>query len=490
MSLDSDWWVRGGRVQALTKLKTSSLAMLGILVLLVMEAFLLPLMSGDWDGVAYFVFPCLSIALIYFLFSLYLTSRFGPNLVGELGFIYIGIALIYTIVPAFNIANGLVEGDPITLLNPTNRMVLEQLWRHTLFVFGFVCGYPLIRGSQPLSNIEPKMNVRMESLAINFLLILLLLSVTYLVLMSAPVETYYDAYSRYEHLSWGLGKIASISIRFKSAIYAIVMTLMFLNYKRYRIALPLFILIICGFELIFSFGARIQVFTILIQYLCLYTLVVKRIPLRDILLISAIFIPLFFLVEVVRLGVGIQGAGAAIDGISFQLPWEFNAVFYTGLHLYIERLGGSMPFVEWPMFFNDFISIFTFNDFLQWNPMEWYYLNFYPNAPVAPYTLGPIADSAIWGGEVDLFFRGIFNGLFFGLIARWFSSYKNRWWALSIYVFCCGASIITLKYSVFYILTPLAKNMLPVILMVVCFMKFISMNRIDLSASGKPTSFL
>lgn len=38
MSLDSDWWVRGGRVQALTKLKTSSLAMLGILVLLVMEA--------------------------------------------------------------------------------------------------------------------------------------------------------------------------------------------------------------------------------------------------------------------------------------------------------------------------------------------------------------------------------------------------------------------------------------------------------------------
>jgi hypothetical protein len=208
------------------------------------------------------------------------------------------------------------------------------------------------------------------------------------------------------------------------------------------------------------------------QYLCLYTLLVRPIPLKSIFLISAIFIPLFFLVEVVRLGVGFQGVDTAIDGISFQLPWELNAVFYTGFHLYAERFGG-MPGIEWPMFFNDIISIFTFNDFLKWNPMQWYYLNFFPNAPVAPYTLGPIADSAIWGGELDLFFRGVLNGLFFGAITCWFSIYKNKWWALSIYIFCCGASIITLKYSIFYILTPLFKNMLPVILLVLFFRKLL-----------------
>jgi hypothetical protein len=297
--------------------------------------------------------------------------------------------------------------------------------------------------------------------------------------MSAPVETYYDAYSRYEGLSWSLRKIASICIRFKSAIYVITMSLMFLHYKKYQFLLLFFVVITCGFELIFSFGARIQVFITLIQYLCLYTLLVKPIPLRNIFFISAILIPLFFLVEVVRLGVGFQGVDAAIDGISFQLPWEFNAVFYTGLHLYAERSAGAMPYLEWPMFFNDFISIFTFNDFLRWNPMEWYYLNFFPSAPVAPYTLGPIADSAIWGGEIDLFFRGMLNGLFFAAITCWFSLYKNKWWALSIYIFCCGASIVTLKYSIFYILTPLVKNMIPVILTVLLFRKLIKKNRFN-----------
>ena len=464
------------------KLKISSLGLVVMVVVLIVDIFFMLLINSDFNNKAYFILPCLTFSALYFLFALYLKSRFGSSLVGELGFIYVGIVLIYTIVPALNIANGLADGDPIALLNPSNSMVLNQLWRHTLFVFGFVCGYPLTRGARSLSGIKSAINIRIENRTIKFLLIFLLLSIAYLVLMSAPIETYYDAYSRYEGLSWGLGKIASVCIRFKSAIYVIVMTLMFLNYKQYRIALPLFVVIICGFELIFSFGARIQVFTILIQYLCLYTLLVKPVPLRNIFLIATIFIPLFFLVEVVRLGVGFQDADSVIDGISFQLPWEFNAVFYTGFHLYSERFAGKMPNIEWPMFFNDFISIFTFNDFLHWNPMQWYYLNFFPNAPVAPYTLGPIADSAIWGGEIDLFFRGIFNGIFFGLITRWFSLYKNKWWALSIYIFCCGASIITLKYSVFYILTPLVKNMLPVILVVILFRKLIKRNQINLSS--------
>ena len=52
--------------------------------------------------------------------------------------------------------------------------------------------------------------------------------------------------------------------------------------------------------------------------------------------------------------------------------------------------------------------------------MVWYAKNYFPNSTVAPFTLGPIADSAIWGGEIDLFFRGLINGILFALLIKWF----------------------------------------------------------------------
>ncbi len=118
------------------------------------------------------------------------------------------------------------------------------------------------------------------------------------------------------------------------------------------------------------------------------------------------------------------------------------------------------------MFFNDFISLFTFGDFTRWNPAEWYTRNYYPQAEWAPFTLGPIADSAIWGGEADLVLRSLINGVFFAYIVRWFLRYGDRWWGLTVYVYCCAASILTLKTSVFSDLNLIEKNLVPVLLLV------------------------
>jgi hypothetical protein len=98
--------------------------------------------------------------------------------------------------------------------------------------------------------------------------------------------------------------------------------------------------------------------------------------------------------------------------------------------------------------------------------MHWYFVNYYPDALVAPYTLGPIADSALWGGEFDLFLRGIINGLFFACIVRWFIKFKNNWWSLAIYTFLCATSIMTIKYSIFYSLSPILKTIIPMFLII------------------------
>ena len=121
------------------------------------------------------------------------------------------------------------------------------------------------------------------------------------------------------------------------------------------------------------------------------------------------------------------------------------------------------------MFFYDFISPFTFNSDTRWNPMWWYSRNFYPLSDVPPFTIGPIAESAMWGGEFDLFFRGVLNGLFFSFIVNWFIQRRNKFWAVTIYVYCFSFSIITIKYSIFFYLTPIVKELIPTILITVFF---------------------
>jgi hypothetical protein len=175
----------------------------------------------------------------------------------------------------------------------------------------------------------------------------------------------------------------------------------------------------------------------------------------------------FSAVEVVRqFGGDIQEARSSVADQGFKPASEFGAVFFPGYHLYEERAHDELPPREWPMFFNDAVSLVTFGDFSRWNPMAWYASNYYPEAEVAPFTMGPIADSAMWGGEWDLLIRGLVNGLFFAYIMRWFVRHRDEWWGLSVYVYCYATCILTLKYSVFLDLSLIEKNLLPTLLLV------------------------
>ncbi len=145
---------------------------------------------------------------------------------------------------------------------------------------------------------------------------------------------------------------------------------------------------------------------------------------------------------------------------------EFGAVYFTGFHLYTERAAGSLPPREWPMLFSELVAIVPFIDHERWNPQYWYARNYFPNAVVPPETIGPIAESALWGGELDLLLRGLVNGVFFAFVTRWFLRREGRWWAMSIYAYSYATCIMTLKYSVFYLTVLLAKVLIPTLLVV------------------------
>ena len=411
--------------------------------------------------------PTLTSILVFGMFWLILQRRLGGNIFGELGFLYVGLIVAYTVVPALAFMTAsFYQNGPLYQLLPESSELRAHLWRQVLFESGVAAGYLLLRGRGTWRAPAIVDEKRRDGRTLVFVAVLIVISVSAMTLLSAPVESYYDNYVRYDHLPWLEHKFVSLCIRVSLGLYCVLLVFLFRNYQKYKLVIPVVVLAICAHEIVYSFGARIEALIVLLEAIILYHFTVKKISLKWGLLGCALLVALFSAVEVIRMLDDFSSAPSAVADVGLKPPAEFIAVFFPGFHLYAERAAGTLPPREWPMFFNDFISLFTFGDFTRWNPMYWYARNYYPQAEVPPFTMGPIADSAIWGGEADLLLRSVINGVFFAYIVRWFLRYGDRWWGLTVYVYCCATCILTLKYSVFLHLTLIEKNLLPVLILV------------------------
>ena len=149
-----------------------------------------------------------------------------------------------------------------------------------------------------------------------------------------------------------------------------------------------------------------------------------------------------------------------------KIATEFGAVYYTSFHLYFERLQGTMPLADWRMLINDFFTIVPFYEHTEFNSQYWYAGIFFPDSVVPPQTMGPIADSAIWGGEIDLGLRGLFTGLGYGWFTRWALRSRDRLFANVAYVFLFATSVMALKYSLAYQISQMLRTLIPAVLLV------------------------
>jgi hypothetical protein len=421
-----------------------------------------------------FVAPIVASVLVFLAFAVGLRLRAGERLLGELGFVYMGFIVAYTVLPGLGfLASGVGDVGPVAGLLPESGELATHLWRQVLFQGGVAAGYLLARGTRTSATMAEPDRPERDGRTLLVVGILIAVAVSVVTFASAPVESYYDHYVRYDHLSWLPRKLVSVAIRLSLGLYCVLLVFLFRHYRRFRLVIPFVVVGIVAHELTYSYGARIQALIVLLQAFALYHFTVRPISLRTGALAFLALAALFSAIELVRaVRFDLDIARVLVEDEGFQPATEFIAVFFTGFHLYAERAFGALPPVEWPMFFHDFITLFTFGDFTRWNPMEWYARAYYPESVVAPFTLGPIADSAIWGGEPDLLVRGAVNGAFFAVLMRLFLRTKDRWWGLSAYVYVYATSILTLKYSVFLALALVQKNLLPTLLLVAAVRRF------------------
>jgi hypothetical protein len=427
--------------------------------------------------------PAFAAIGIFLCFSFRLRSQIRDNIFGEIGFLYLAFAVVYTIFPAFGlIQDPLASGVGLPILEtlrPAQGEMGLQLWRQVLFIAAVALGYLLFRaGNRP--EYRPKFGSFVafggtEKLIVGVLLVAVIGSGMVLWGLSAPVNTYVDYYTRYDHLPWVGLRVVAICTFLKTGGTFVLLTIMFRNYKRYRLYIWPFVLLRVVQEVLGSLGARIDAFVILITAAALYHYCVKRISLRKGLLTMLVLGIAFSAIEVVRSEGpdSLDVEEAALQGHGVPVG-ELMAVFIPGFQLYHERSIGALPPVPWQLFLNDLISIVPFVDDHKWQPMYWWTANYAPDAVVPPITLGPIAMSALGGGEIGLFVQGFINGILFAFLMRWFAKSSGSWRVMTVYVFCYATCVMCLKYSIFYHFQPLIRTILPVVLLVSIFCEAVS----------------
>lgn len=415
--------------------------------------------------------PTFVTIAVFLCFSLRLRLQIQDNIFGEIGFLYLAFAVAYTVFPAYGFAalESLSSGagfQALAVLNPDPAQLALHLWRHVLFIAAVASGYLLFRGrhTPKFSSFDPLGHA--EKPIIRLMFVTIMVSIVVLWCLSAPVSEYIDNYTRYDNLSWIGMRVITICEVLEYGGTFVLLAILFRNYKRYRLYIWAFVLLRVLQDVLGSSGARIGAFTVLIAAALLYHYCVKQVTLIKGLLVTLAMGLVFSAVEIAR-GPGLDPS-ALKDGALQErgMPaGELAAVFIPGFHLYAERANGTLPPVEWQVFFNDFISMLP-QVRTKWIPMYWYAENYFPDAVVPPMTMGPIAISALWGGEISLVVQGFINGISFALLMRWFARNGAKWQVMTAYVFCYSTCIMCLKYSIFWHLAPLAKIILPLVVIV------------------------
>ena len=416
--------------------------------------------------------PTVATLSAYGAFTIALWRRVKAGLFGEIGFFFVTIAVAYTVMPAVtfvlvdvDVAKGWVW-EQLSLLLPAMDALADQLWRHALFVASAAAAYLGLRGHCVASTPAKPVALPGEPLLIALALSLVLAAAALVAVWSAPVVNYVDHYTRYEHLGGFELRLVYVFLILKTSAYFVLMTVLFRRFQSYRWLATAAVFGICAYELSYSMGSRIETLSIVLGAACLYQFTVKPLTVKVVLLGLLAISAIFSIVEVVRMmDLGGPAVAGALADEELGPASEFGAVFFTGYHLYADRASGSIPPAEWPMLFNDLLAVIPFVDHEAWNPMYWYARHYFPDAIVPPATVGPIAESAVWGGEFDLALRAALIGALYAGVMRWFLRHRTEWWALVIYSYLFATCVMTLKYSVLYQLAPLIRTLGPGILL-------------------------
>lgn len=405
----------------------------------------------------------ISFTLLFTLFfNFKLKKRFKGYRFLEIGFYLNFFLSLYIILPTVVfITSSFTVGDPISYVFngfafSNESLFINHLIRMLVFQLVFIISYLKIRGAKIIryNTLDFKFK---KAFVITFLFFLI---VCYILLfgLSSDFDGYIESYQRYDHLSRPLRLFVSLMVRFKFAFSVLFLIHFFIYFKKKKIITVTVFLCLLVAEGYYSSGARISILFLLLQGFGLYVIINGLPKMRNILLGSLTCLVLFTIIEKTRLN---STNDKVTNELAALIPGEFGAVFFTSYHLYQKREDNQLPSKSYKMFFFDFISPLMPNaDIDEIDPIFWYQKNYFPDTEVPPFTLGPIANTAIWEGEIGLILRAWLCALLFAKFSNYITRKKISPFNLFVYLSIFSTSVMVVKYSIFYHITPFVKNLI------------------------------
>ena len=313
------------------------------------------LSSVNYELVYHVVFMSFFVLNIFiYTYSMYRGNL--SKLVSDITCVFLGFLLLYTIIPMLLFLSGAYLITPLAWFGANDDLFLEILILHILFSFGIQLVGFFLNQKQRYNMIKTKAEIKYRFIAISLLTLVFAL-VSIQSALSAPIESYYDHYTRFDHHSGLVRLLISVLVRIYLGIIPFAVLFSVLGFRNNTSIIILNICALCFLDVWYSEGSRIQSLIIILQALCAYTILVRPVSTKFITIAFVSVVAVFTIVEIWRLNDdGLSGISPETIGFA----GEFTALFVPELHLYGLRNADNIPYFDSIMRLKDFIELIPF----------------------------------------------------------------------------------------------------------------------------------
>ena len=396
--------------------------------------------------ISFYTFYLIIITAILFFQIRFLATKSDINQsLSHPGTILAIFYYLYCLIPTLFFLTGTTEGAPVKWYVFSDEEIRSHLLRSLLFSF-------VLTISTCIFSYRGKNYAEVNSTSINFKgYSVMLAAVAFVVpnlilaLLSAPVDSYYDSYTRFDHLTGLLGFVVVICKRMIWGFAPVLIFVLSIYYRNNSRKYYILVAAIAIFTIINSYGARIDALLILIQALCYrflwsYSKVTK---LQIIAVFPVVILAMYALryLEIARLGLD-NNIDVTMASALLAAPSEFFALLFPSIELY--RISTTESIYSYSLYFKDVITLIPFIDTSNYDVMDWYWQSFMPTALVAPYTMGVLADPALLG---DWWL--IVEGLVIGKLASVVNNFRmsKSPYLLAAFGYLASNGVLVLKYN-------------------------------------------
>ena len=443
--------------------------------LFIFTLILSTLINDFWNVViVYFIFTFL---YIYFIFLKKITYQIKEFQLLDLRIFIISIILIYTLIP---IIGWCISGFDLNIYSD-NRIRSKGLNSKALFIFylntylpfflTFILGILLVNKKNNINN-SIKINKN------NGLLISMLICLVALNFFFIFIDVAYGELNR----PLIIKQLNNIFGHYRMVCYFLMFMFIFLywEYKFNKFIILLF-LIYSSFELFNGDIPRTFYFKQLLAIFLSYSVLVKPIKFKYIVLIAIIFVPLAIIIGAKNNNM-ISIVSSPDLGVASNEWWS---IFGTAYDIYRFHMIGFYNYttdqitaiIPNYMYFNDINYLIPQQFIFKVDPSLWYldYIKALDGKDKfgIGFTWGAIATIALWNSIYFTFFYGFISGIIIGLTHNYYISNRNSIYVTLIYLCACIYAYGIVRVGTGYFIYELIYRVIPFILVLFIMTKIL-----------------